>query len=222
MAAGDFALLAPHLEQFRCPKGAMLFARGEPATHAYFLEAGVGSLVIVSPQGQRIESGLFGRDGFAPTVLAMGDDRPSHDILIQMEDEAFRMPADPLRAATETSATLRRFLLRYVQTLSVQTAFTALSNALHAIDTRLARWILMCDDRWDGGQLPLTHEFLSLMLGVRRPSVTTALHALEGHGYIRAERGCITVRNRAALEAFAGDAYGLPEAEYARLIGPMR
>jgi hypothetical protein len=80
----------------------------------------------------------------------------------------------------------------------------------------------MCDDRVDGSKLELTHEFISLMLAVRRPSVTTALHVLEGNGFIRSERGCIIIRNRQALEDFAKDAYGKPEAEYRRLIGPLQ
>lgn len=103
----------------------------------------------------------------------------------------------------------------------MQTSYTALSNAVHPVDERLARWLLMCHDRVDGDELALTHEFLSLMLAVRRPSVTTALHVLEGNRFITAERGYITIRDRRRLEEFAGDAYGRPEAEYKRLIGPM-
>ena len=80
----------------------------------------------------------------------------------------------------------------------------------------------MIHDRVDGAELALTHEFMSIMLGVRRPSVTTALHALEGYGFIRSERSCVIVRNREALEEFAADGYGAPEAEYERLIGPLR
>jgi CRP-like cAMP-binding protein len=131
------------------------------------------------------------------------------------------MPAAPLIEAVDKSATLRTLLLRYAQTLAIQTAYTALSNAVHQIDERLARWLLMCHDRVDGNDLALTHDFLSIMLAVRRPSVTTALHVLEGNGFIRSERGCIVVRNRAALEEFASDSYGAPEREYKRLIGPM-
>lgn len=104
----------------------------------------------------------------------------------------------------------------------MQTSHTALSNAVHPIEERLARWILMCDDRSDAGEMPLTHEYMSIMLAVRRPSVTTSLHVLEGNGFIRAERGCVIVRDRAGLEEFAGDAYGSPEREYRRLIGSMR
>jgi CRP-like cAMP-binding protein len=126
-----------------------------------------------------------------------------------------------LLEAIHTSAPLRKLLMKYMQTLSTQTSYTALSNAVHHVDERLARWLLMCHDRVDGDEFALTHEFLSLMLAVRRPSVTTALHVLEGNGFIRSVRGYITILDRAALETFAADAYGRPEEEYRRLIGAI-
>jgi CRP-like cAMP-binding protein len=86
------------------------------------------------------------------------------------------------------------------------------------VNERLARWILMCHDRISGDELSLTHEYISVMLAVRRPSVTTALHVLEGNGFIRSTRGIVTIRNRTALEEFARDAYGRPEEEYRRLM----
>jgi CRP-like cAMP-binding protein len=173
------------------------------------------------PLRLRAENDLFGRDGFAPVGAVMGSDRTPHVGVIQIADEYLALPAARLTEAVESSVTLRTLLLRYAQTLAIQTSYTALSNAVHSIDERLARWILMCDDRVDG-ELALTHEFMSVMLAVRRPSVTTALHVLEGNGFIRAERGYIAVRNRAAMEEFAGDSYGTPEREYERLIGPLR
>jgi CRP-like cAMP-binding protein len=100
----------------------------------------------------------------------------------------------------------------------VQTAQTAYANAGFTIEARLARWILMTDDRLDGGELPLTHDFLSMMLGVRRPGVTLAVQVPEGGGLIRAERGRITVLDRTKLEEVADDTYGLAEAEYARVM----
>lgn len=157
----------------------------------------------------------------APTPLLMGATTSAHRINVQIEDDAWRIAKGPFLAAVDGSADLRILLLRYAQTLAVQTSFTALSNAVHQIDERLARWILMCDDRIDGRDILLTHEFMSVMLAVRRPSITTALHVLEGNGLIRAERGCIVVRDRKQLEAFAGDAYGKPEAVYRELIGTM-
>jgi CRP-like cAMP-binding protein len=222
MAEADFDRLAPHLEPVKCGKGERLFGRFTPIEHVWFMERGLGSLVIVSPEGQQVEAGLFGRDGFTPTSLVHGSDQSPYDCIIQLPDEAYRLPVSVLREAMADSPALRDLLLRYVETLALQTSYTALSNAVHLIDERLARWLLMCHDRAEGDELPLTHGFLSIMLAVRRPSVTTSLHVLEGNGFIRAERGWITIRDRAALEEFAGDAYGVPEREYERLLGPLR
>jgi CRP-like cAMP-binding protein len=99
----------------------------------------------------------------------------------------------------------------------VQIAATALADGRYNVNERLARWLLMCHDRL-GDELALTHDFLALMLGVRRPSVTDALHVLEGERLIKADRARIQVRDRLGLEQFAGEAYGVPEAEYRRLF----
>jgi CRP-like cAMP-binding protein len=116
---------------------------------------------------------------------------------------------------------VRALLLRYAHVFMVQVAATALADGRYSIEQRLARWLLMCHDR-NGDDLALTHEFLALMLGVRRPGVTESLHILEGERMIKAQRGLITILDRQKLEARAGDSYGTPEAEYERLIGPFR
>ncbi|GJE04672.1 hypothetical protein GMJLKIPL_6637 [Methylobacterium isbiliense] len=126
-----------------------------------------------------------------------------------------------LVGAMEESASLHNLLLRFAQVQGLQSNYTALSNAVHQINERLARWLLMCHDRSPSNEMALTHDYLALMLAVRRPSVTTTLHVLEGNGFIRTERGLITIRDRRGLEEFAQDAYGRPEAEYRRLIGPL-
>ena len=222
MSADDFALLSPHLSPCRAGRGAVLFEPDVPFEKVWFLDSGVGSIITMSPEGLTAENGLFGREGFAPVAAIMGSDRSPHKGVIQLPDDCWNLPVTRFQEAVDRSATLRMLLLRFVQTLSTQTAFTALSNAVHQVDERLARWILMCDDRLDGADIPLTHEFMSIMLAVRRPSVTTALHILEGNRLIRAERGCVVVRDRVGLEEFAGDSYGVPEREYERLIGPLR
>lgn len=222
MHPDDFALLAPHLTSHEAKKGAVLLEQGASIEHVWFMESGVGSIITISPEGLRAETGLFGRDGFTPVTAILGNDRNPNLVIVQVPDDNLRMPLGPLLAAIDRSPGLRILLLRYVQTLSIQTSCTALSNAVHPVDERLARWILMCHDRIDGNELVLTHDFMSIMLAVRRPSVTTSLHVLEGNGFIRSERSCIIIRNREAMEEFAGDSYGKPEREYERLIGPMR
>lgn len=112
-------------------------------------------------------------------------------------------------------------LHRSAHNLGTQVSYTALTNAVHHVDERLGRWLLMCHDRLREDEFQITHDFMALMLAVRRPSVTTSLHVLEGNRFIRAERSRITIRNRRALEEFAQDAYGRPEAEYAILF-PLR
>ena len=120
--------------------------------------------------------------------------------------------------AIESSRTLHALLLRFVQVFNTQVAATAMSNGDSVIGQRLARWLLMCHDRIDGDELPLTHEFLSIMLAVRRAGVTEALHLLEGAGIIKARRALISILDRERLDEMAGDSYGQPEAEYERLI----
>lgn len=222
MSPEDFGAIEAQLEFVKLAKGHVIIEPGASFSHVYFLESGVGSIVVRSPEGQQVEAGLFGVDGFTPVEAVLGSDTTPHRIIIQVADDAWRLPVQALRHAVDTRPAMRALLLRYVLALTTQSAFTALSNAMHPVEERLARWVLMCDDRTDTSEMALTHEFLSIMLGVRRPSVTTALHVLEGNGFIRAERGSITVVNRRGLEEYAGDAYGVPEAEYARLIGPLR
>ena len=142
-------------------------------------------------------------------------------IFMQVQGDGYRIATADLKQLLDQDADLKALLGRYMQALFVQSAFTSLSNAVQHIDERLARWILMCHDRTDGDEISLTHEFLSIMLAVRRPSVTTALHVLEGRKLIYSERGMVIVRDRAALEQFAKDAYGESEREYARLLGPL-
>lgn len=218
----DFNIIAQHLEHVKLPSGFAIAEKGKTIRHAYFIGAGIGSIVAQSPEGQRAEVGLFGRDGWGPvSVLAKAEIHP-HDVFMQVAGDGCRIDTTALLEVLESSAALRDMLIKYMQTLSIQTSFTALSNAVHQIDERLARWLLMCHDRIDGDEIPVTHEFLSLMLAVRRPSVTTSLHVLEGNRFIRAQRGYITIRNRDALEVFAADAYGRPEEEYRQLIGSMK
>ncbi len=217
----EFDFFAQHMEAIDLPRGFDLsYANVDPA-FCYFLESGIGSIVARSPEGNQAEVGLFGFDGMTPTSLVLDSGPPSHSVFMQVAGHGYRISTERLAQVIDDLPPLRRILLRYAHTLAIQTAGTALSNAVHTVDERLARWILMCHDRTDGNSIELTHEFLAIMLAVRRASVTTSLHVLEGNRLIEARRGVIMVRNRQALEEFAGDAYGYPEREYQRLIGPM-
>jgi CRP-like cAMP-binding protein len=217
----DFHLLQPHLEPVTLDRGDVLVTPDEPIEHVTFIEAGVTSVVANTEGGRRIEIGLTGWDGLAGTPVLLGVDRTPHETFMQVAGSGLRIGADVLKQALQHSPSLHDLLLRYVQVFTIQTSHTALSNGSHKIEERLARWLLMCHDRLDGDDLPLTHEFIAIMLAVRRAGVTEALNILEERGVIRARRGNIVVLDRAGLEAAAGDSYGVPEAEYRRLIGPL-
>lgn len=207
------------LEPVNLPRGFVLAEAGQEIEYVYFFEAGICSIVVKSPEGQQVEAGIFGREGFGPASVASGVLANRVDTFVQVAGEGYRVPTVTFNDLLAKNPELNRMIqmLSYLQGLQV--TYTALSNAVHQVDERLARWLLMCHDRTDGDEIALTHEFVAMMLAVRRPSVTTALHALEGARFIRAERGHITIRDRQGLQDFAADAYGAPEAEYARLLG---
>jgi CRP-like cAMP-binding protein len=178
-----------------------------------------GSRVIaIQSNGKQVEIGLIGCEGMTGLPIVLGNHRSPHATYIQAAGTGKCIPATELREATRGSLSLRDSLLKYVQAFNVQTTHTAISNAQARLDIRLARWLLMAHDRIGDDTLPLTHEFLSIMLGVRRPGVTDALNVLRKQGLISYQRGQITIRDRKGLERKAGDAYGIPEAEYRRLI----
>lgn len=214
----DAALLQAHLEPVTLEVRTSMEKAHKPIRHVYFPHAGLGSVVAVGERDRRIEIGLFGRDGMSGTAVVMGSDRSPHDTFMQVAGSGQRMASDALRNAMGQSPTLQPILLRYVQAFAIQTAYTVLANARTSLESRLARWLLMCHDRVDGDEFALTHEFLSTMLGVRRAGVTVAIHMLEGQGLIRATRGSILVQDREGLEDAAKDSYGQPEAEYRRLF----
>ena len=185
----------------------------------YFMEAGMASIVAVQSDGTRVEVGLVGREGMSGVAVVLGGAQSPHSTYIQVAGEGQRITANELRNAQNASPSLRDLLLKFAQVFMVQTAHTAVANARAHIDQRLARWILMAHDRTGDKTIPLTHEFLSLMLGVRRAGVTEALQTLKRQKLIDTGRNQIVVRNRKGLERKAGSSYGVPEKEYQRLIG---
>jgi CRP-like cAMP-binding protein len=161
---------------------------------------------------------MIGREGMTGMSVILASEHSPNETFIQSAGEGWRIAADDLMAAMEKSTGLRTVFLRHVHAVMTQMAFTALSNGSYKIEERLARWLLMAQDRSDGPVVFLTHEFLSVMLGVRRPGVTAALGDLERLGVIAAQRGSVTVLNRGGLEDAANGGYGAPEAEYDRLF----
>jgi CRP-like cAMP-binding protein len=214
----DFDLLVPDLELVRFNLRDVIEAPKKKITHSIFMETGIASVVMKSPSGKDIEVGLIGRDGMTGTATVLGADESPLSVYIQLQGMGHRITTEKLKAAMAASNTLRQRLLLYVQSLIIQTATTALINGRANAEIRLARWLLMVHDRTNGNELQLTHEFMSVMLAVRRPWVTETLHVLEGKGYIRSSRGRITILNRAGLIEDAAGFYGVAEQEYENLM----
>lgn len=218
----DLALLKPHLTREKLDREQVLIPAGGSIEHVWFPEGGVASVVARKVDSGRTEVGIFGREGFAGTPLLLDVDTSPHEIFVQVDGAtALRIDAVPFVAAVDASVTLRKTLLRYVQTFIIQTADSAISNAHQRIEARLARWLLMCHDRNDSDEIMLTHEFMALMIAADRSGVTVSLHVLEGAGMIRSKRGRVLILDRQNLEELAGEGYGRPEAEYRKLIGPF-
>jgi CRP-like cAMP-binding protein len=219
LSAKDAALLRPMLAAVELPVRKLLEARGRRIEQIYFLDSGLASIVASGGTNHSIEIGIVGREGMTGLSVVMAAERSPHETFMQSAGAGWRIAAADLRAAMEQSPTLRDRLLQYCHTLTVQMGFTALSNGRYKLEERLARWLLMAQDRSDGDDIALTHEFLAVMLGTRRPGITTALNEFEKNDIIESRRGVVTVRDRTALEETANGSYGAAEAEYTRLFG---
>jgi CRP-like cAMP-binding protein len=218
LSPADFELLAPDLEHTSFALRDQIESPDRAIKSALFVEDGIASIVAKSPEGGDIEIGLVGFDGMTGTALVLGGNTTPLSVYIQLPGSGYRIAADKLLAAIAQSASLQLVFLKYTQAMVVQTATTALVNGQADARTRLARWLLMVHDRTSGHDLYLTHEFMAVMLGMRRPWVTETLHSLEGAGHIRATRGKVTIMDRAGLLAEANGFYGVAEREYQRLL----
>ncbi|NDV85473.1 helix-turn-helix domain-containing protein [Aurantimonas aggregata] len=218
----DFSLLAECLERFEFAQRDVLFRPGESVESIVFPESGIFSLVIHGSDERGIEAGLFGRDGMSDGWIGAGIDSVPLECFVQVAGTGLRMKSTDLARLAEERPAILRMLFRWVHMLGLQTAQTALANGNYNVEERLARWLLMCQDRLGRNEIQLTHDFLSVMLAVRRSTVTLAIHLLEGSRLISAKRGNITILDREALMGIADGSYGAVEAEYERYIGPLR
>ncbi len=220
LTAADCAVLVPQLVRVPLERDAVLAHANKPQTQIYFPEGGVVSVVADTPDVGMTEVGLFGREGMSGLSALLGVDTTPQRTFVQIDGTtALRIPTEAMRAALADSVTLRTSFALYVHTVMSQLYHSIVSNARHALEARLARWLLMCHDRIDGDEIALTHEFMAVMIGAQRTGVTVTLHVLEGGGMIRSKRGRVIMIDRAMLQQLAGSAYGPPEAEYRRLIG---
>ncbi len=215
----DFALLSPHLERVSIAVGDVIIPAGGRIEHLYFLDAGIAAL-LDAIEGERLHAvGLIGNEGYLGWPVLLGDDRSPYATILRAEPgTALRIPVERVTEAADQSETLRRALLRFIEVFMIQMGRTVVSALGHPVERRLARWILLYHDRVRGDEIAMTHEEFRIMLGVRRSSITDALHRLEEQHAIRSVRGRVIVRERDKLLALAADTYGSAEAAYDRLV----
>lgn len=206
-------------EQIALSPGSILHDFEKPIQHVYFLQSGLCSKVALDLSGRKTEVGCIGREGFVGIPAVLGVDASPHRSCMETTGTALRIRIGDLIMLIDAYPSVKSAMLRFAHVFMVQIASTALANSRYNVVQRTARWMLMSHDRAEGDELPLTHEFLSIMLGVRRSSITAAIHTLEGELAVRADRRLITVRDRDKLEELSGGSYGQAEAEYERVLG---
>jgi CRP-like cAMP-binding protein len=216
--SSDLHLLLPSLDKVSIAPRQVLELPGKAIAEVYFVESGLLSVLATSPSDRRVAVGMIGREGMSGLAAILDDDRSANETVVQGAGIALRISTERLKRAMLSSATLRGYLLHFAHVFLAQASQTALANACAKLEERLARWLLMSQDRFVGRDLDVTHDSLALFLGVRRPGVTLALHFLESKGLIKATRSHISVTDRPGLRKEANGSYGVPEAQYARLF----
>ncbi|AHF82850.1 cAMP-binding protein [Rhizobium leguminosarum bv. trifolii WSM1689] len=223
LSTDRFARLSEGMERVDLPLRHVLVASDVPTTHVCFLERGLASMVVSSIDEEVVEIGHIGREGASGMHVVLAVETTPTRTFMQVAGSGIMVPMETFQRALADDSEMKDFFLRYVHTTVLQLAHSALANARYNMHERLARWILMCHDRLEGNNLAITHEFLALMLGVRRSGVTNELHVLEGVHAIRSTRGNVRIVDREKLIEIAGGCYGVPEREYEKLLGlPLR
>lgn len=207
-----------HLEQVKLHPGEIISRPDEPIDYAYFPQSGTISVTVLMKDGAQAEVGVIGNEGMFGLPIVLGADSTPLQSMVQVPGQALRLSADMLREELKECGPLQQVLLRYAQAFLIQTAITAACNRVHHLDGRLARWLLMSQDRTKAESLPLTHEFIATMLGVRRAGVSVAANKLQVEGFINYSRGNIRILDREGLEGFSCECYEVVKREFERLV----
>lgn len=205
----EFTAIRNHLEFHDLSHYTVLHEARKKMEYAYFLNSGMASLVFKTNHGESVEVGVIGKEGFTPLPVAAGMRRSPHEVIMQVSGDGFRIGVDELQEMLKTSPQLQNLLSRYATVHGLQTAQTAGCNRLHDLEQRLSRWLLLIQDRVGSGLLRITHDFLAMMLGTDRPSVSLAAGALRRKRIIEYSHGTVSVLNRKKLEGAACECYGL-------------
>ena len=219
----DLRRLAPHLERVDVARGTVLLEPDAELRHVWWPEDCVVSLVIPTRDGGAAEAATIGREGMVGFFAILGDHRALARDIVQVPGRALRLPLATLRESFAASPRIHQVCLCYVAALIAHALQSVACNALHTVEARLARWLLLFQDRVDGTEaLPVTQELLAEMLGVQRTTVTTAARALQRAGLIAYRWGSVTVLDRAGLERVSCECYGVIREHYEQVFSCIR
>jgi CRP-like cAMP-binding protein len=213
----DYTYIRPHLEYIELPNHLVIHEAGSKVEFAYFPNRGLISLVVEMKDGKTAEAGVVGKEGFTGIPAAVGLSRTPVQAIVQITGDGFRVAVGALQQTLESAPHLQLLLNRYAVLQGMQVAQTAACNRLHDLEQRLARWLLMTQDRLDSECLPITHDFLATMLGTNRSSVSLAAGALQREKSIEYTHGAVTIVNRKRLEESACECYGVMQQYNAQL-----
>lgn len=212
--------LRPHLEPVTLKLRQILYETGDPLNYVYFPHQSLLSLVSLLKNGYSVEVGMVGNEGMVSISAFMGGSTSPYQVIVQGADGAMRMPAAALKEEFNRGGPLQTLLLLYAEALHIQISQTAACNRVHSLDERLARWLLMTQDRMQSDRLELTQEFLATMLGAERSGVTLAAITLQDAEVIKYSRGKITILNRAGLERVSCECYERVKVLFDEMLKP--
>jgi CRP-like cAMP-binding protein len=214
LPSADFEYLRPHLHYVSLPSRQVLHKPEGHIQHIYFIEQGLVSALTTMANGSMVDVRMTGAEGVTGLLYLLGAETLPQQIDVQITGTAFQISAALLKSEFDRRGALRRIIMRFVADALIMTSRTAACNRMHAIRQRCARWLLMASDRIESDTIPMTHELLALMLGVRRAGVTVVAGELQRSGIIRYQRGRLTILDRAALEACACECYHLDREQF--------
>ncbi len=219
LSDSDYERLRPHLSPVVFDYRKSLYEASRAIDQVYFPVDGVASLVITTAEGASAEVGTIGNEGMVGLPICLGDDDAPSSVYVQVPGTALRLDARVFRGELAASPTLNLIMLRYAHAFFNQVAQSAACAHLHRVEQRCCRWLLMTRDRMPTGDFLLTHEFLGMMLGVRRTTVTDVMGSLQKAGLIRYRRGHVTILDHEALQQRSCECYDLSKVEFDRLLG---
>jgi CRP-like cAMP-binding protein len=215
----EFDRLQPKLREVSFQLGETIYLPEQEIEYVYFINRGIVSWLAALENGNTVEAGVIGPEGVAGVAAILGANSTPNEGLVQSPVQASRIGAKDLLSEFRRNGKLNQFMLRFVHSMFIQVAQTAACNRLHTLDQRLARWLLMTHDRIDGAEFPLTQEFLSRMLGVRRAGVSVAANSLRQQQLIDYHRGDIVIIDRVGLEGISCECYKIVKQEYKAYLG---